>query len=269
MSSTGLSSLARAAVAPSGRSAGTLRRTSSDGTRLLASPRPYTRWCRRGPLQATRSRRKRSPGMWPLWRAPCARRPWARSTPTSWSNLGRLARSCTGSAPSQETFDAILSFANQLSSQLSDAAGPSDQEALARLNNCWAEVRLGLSKALLNERNDAYYELRKAIRDEHEISLDLLRSHEADPACSGGSGAPGRSPAYWRCGRATRTAPTPAGTTSTLPRQNRTSTCEGSARTGTSPIARALRPGHSAQVGLAGPSWKWLARSIREVVRSQ
>ena len=36
-----------------------------------------------------------------------------------------------------------------------------------------------------NERSDAYYELRKAIRDEHEISLDLLRSHESDPRSLG------------------------------------------------------------------------------------
>ena len=78
-----------------------------------------------------------------------------------------------------------MRFTNQFSSQLADAAGPAGEEALARLNNCWAEVRLGLSKALLNERNDAYYELRKAIRDEHEISLDLLRSHEADPRALG------------------------------------------------------------------------------------
>ena len=99
--------------------------------------------------------------------------------------LGQACQELYKLAPSQETFDAILSFANQFSSQLSEAAGPGDQEALARLNNCWAEVRLGLSKALLNERNDAYYELRKAIRDEHEISLDLLRSHEADPRALG------------------------------------------------------------------------------------
>ena len=69
--------------------------------------------------------------------------------------LGQACQELYKLGPSQETFDAILSFANQLSSQLSDAAGPGDQEALARLNNCWAEVRLGLSKALLNERNDA------------------------------------------------------------------------------------------------------------------
>ena len=107
------------------------------------------------------------------------------STPSSWSNLGRPARSCTSSGLARKPSTRILRFTNKLSSQLSDAAGPGRQEALARLNNCWAEVRLGLSKALLNERNDAYYELRKAIRDEHEISLDLLRSHEADPRALG------------------------------------------------------------------------------------
>ncbi|HUC13566.1 MAG TPA: diguanylate cyclase, partial [Acidimicrobiales bacterium] len=101
--------------------------------------------------------------------------------PEQLAKLGQSCQELYKLGPSQETSDAILSFTNQLSSQLSAAAGPGRQEALARLSNCWAEVRLGLSKALLNERNDAYYELRKAIRDEHEISVDLLRSHEADP----------------------------------------------------------------------------------------
>ena len=99
--------------------------------------------------------------------------------------LGQACQELYKLCPCQETFDAILRFTKQLSSQLSGTAGPGGEDALARLNNCWAEVRLGLSKALLNERNDAYYELRKAIRDEHEISLDLLRSHEADPRALG------------------------------------------------------------------------------------
>jgi diguanylate cyclase (GGDEF)-like protein/PAS domain S-box-containing protein len=99
--------------------------------------------------------------------------------------LGQACQELYKLCPCQDSFDAILRFTKQLSSQLSDAAGPGGHDALARLNNCWAEVRLGLSKALLNERNDAYYELRKAIRDEHEISLDLLRSHEADPRALG------------------------------------------------------------------------------------
>lgn len=99
--------------------------------------------------------------------------------------LGQACQELYKLCPCQETFDSILRFTKQLSSQLSGPAEPGGEGALARLNNCWAEVRLGLSKALLNERNDAYYELRKAIRDEHEISLDLLRSHEADPRALG------------------------------------------------------------------------------------
>jgi diguanylate cyclase (GGDEF)-like protein/PAS domain S-box-containing protein len=99
--------------------------------------------------------------------------------------LGQACQELYKLCPCQEAFDSILRFTRQLSSQLSGPTGPGGEAALARLNNCWAEVRLGLSKALLNERNDAYYELRKAIRDEHEISLDLLRSHEADPRALG------------------------------------------------------------------------------------
>jgi diguanylate cyclase (GGDEF)-like protein/PAS domain S-box-containing protein len=44
-----------------------------------------------------------------------------------------------------------------------------------------AHAQLRRARALLGERNDSYYALRKAIRDEHEISLELLRSHESEP----------------------------------------------------------------------------------------
>lgn len=91
--------------------------------------------------------------------------------------------------PSQDTLNAILQFTSQLTSQLSSplskAAGPGLYASLTRLNSCGTEVQWGLFKALLNERNDAYYELRKAIRSEHEISLDLLKSHESDPRALG------------------------------------------------------------------------------------
>lgn len=80
-----------------------------------------------------------------------------------------------------DAFDAILDFVARTCADLEDVIAQSDQAALRRLHQCAQEVRLGLSQALLNERNDAYYELRNAVRDEHEISLDLLRSHESDP----------------------------------------------------------------------------------------
>jgi diguanylate cyclase (GGDEF)-like protein/PAS domain S-box-containing protein len=96
-------------------------------------------------------------------------------------NLGQCCQELYRLGPGQDMFNAILRFSNELSSQLTRAPGDDQHGALIRLNGCLAEVRLGLSKALLNERNEAYYELRKAIRDEHEISLDLLKSHESDP----------------------------------------------------------------------------------------
>ena len=37
---------------------------------------------------------------------------------------------------------------------------------------------LAISRAALGERNVAYFDLRQRIRDEHQISLDLLRIHE-------------------------------------------------------------------------------------------
>ena len=81
----------------------------------------------------------------------------------------------------QATSDAILHFTAQLSARLTTESGAPTATVVTALNHCVTEVQLGLAKALLNERNEAYYDLRKAIRDEHEISLDLLRSHESDP----------------------------------------------------------------------------------------
>ncbi len=43
-----------------------------------------------------------------------------------------------------------------------------------------AQVKLALTKAVFGERNDAYYGLRKAMRDEYEITLDLL-DRDSDP----------------------------------------------------------------------------------------
>ena len=99
--------------------------------------------------------------------------------------LGHACQDLYAMVPSQAAFDAVLSFTDQIRSKVEATLEPTDVDGLTRLQRCAAEVRLGLSQALLNERNDAFYELRKAIRDEHEISLDLLRSHEADPRSLG------------------------------------------------------------------------------------
>ena len=86
--------------------------------------------------------------------------------------------------PSQSTSNAILTLAHQLSSGLSTKGRSPENgrlDTLLRLNSCVAEVRLALSQALLNERNDAYYDLRQAVRNVNAISMNLLRSHTEDP----------------------------------------------------------------------------------------
>lgn len=97
--------------------------------------------------------------------------------------LGRSCQELYALGRSQATFDTVLQFARQVLDEAGAQAGDDDVQTVTRLQRCDAEVRLGLAQALLHQRNDAFYELRQAIRDEHEISLDLLRSHEADP-CS-------------------------------------------------------------------------------------
>jgi diguanylate cyclase (GGDEF)-like protein/PAS domain S-box-containing protein len=109
--------------------------------------------------------------------------------------LFELGQACTdlyARHPSPSTYDDVLARAGVLVQALTGgtggAAGTSGTGgteraggAEARLERCLAEVRLGLSRALLNERNEAFYDLRQAVRDEHVISMDLLRGHKEDP----------------------------------------------------------------------------------------
>jgi diguanylate cyclase (GGDEF)-like protein/PAS domain S-box-containing protein len=106
-------------------------------------------------------------------------------TPQDLVQLSLACRELYTLGRNQATSDAILHFTRQLSSRLTQEVVDPSTALVTRLNSCITEVQLGLGKALLNERNEAYYDLRKAIRDEHEISVDLLRSHEADPRSLG------------------------------------------------------------------------------------
>ena len=94
--------------------------------------------------------------------------------------LGQACEELYGLRPSQPTYDAVLALANQLSSQLGTVAGDG-QGVAGRLNRCTAQVRLGLTKALLNERNNTFFDLRRAVRDEYLITLDVLANREQDP----------------------------------------------------------------------------------------
>ena len=107
----------------------------------------------------------------------------AAAEPTA-RQLLRLSQICEdlyGHNPCQATYDAILLLASELSERLEGVAASYGPGVAERLAQCTSQVRLSLTKALLDVRNDAYYELRKAIRDEYQITLDLLADHSQDP----------------------------------------------------------------------------------------
>ncbi|HET9060991.1 MAG TPA: diguanylate cyclase, partial [Acidimicrobiales bacterium] len=101
--------------------------------------------------------------------------------PEDLASLGLCCRELFAIGHSQPSSETVMGFVRQLSAKLLAEIEDPSQDVITQLAACVTEAQLGLSKALLNDSNDAYYELRKAIRDEHEISLDMLRSHEADP----------------------------------------------------------------------------------------
>jgi diguanylate cyclase (GGDEF)-like protein/PAS domain S-box-containing protein len=107
----------------------------------------------------------------------------AATEPTA-RQLLRLSQICEdlyAAKPCQATYDAILSLAAQLGDGLEHDAARFSPGVGERLGQCTSQVRLSLTKALLDVRNNAYYELRKAIRDEYQITLDLLADHNQDP----------------------------------------------------------------------------------------
>ncbi len=101
-------------------------------------------------------------------------------SPIELLGLGRVCVALYDQYPGRATTDAVLVLAAQLSASLRRQRGR-DDELVARLDQCLAQVRLTLAKAPFLERNDAYYSLRKATRDEYEITLDLM-SRDGDPA---------------------------------------------------------------------------------------
>lgn len=100
------------------------------------------------------------------------------------SDLERLGRACEelyGGSPSQSTADLVSAFADRLAGQVEeDRAGR--REVARRLVECRARVRLGLARAALRERTDAYYAMRRAVREEYLITMDLLAGRQdGDP----------------------------------------------------------------------------------------
>ena len=85
------------------------------------------------------------------------------------------------SRPGQVTGDLVLAFAEQVAAQVGeDAVGGEDVNK--RLEDCRAAVRLGITRAALNERTQSYYAMRRAVRDEYLIVMDLVGGHrDGDP----------------------------------------------------------------------------------------
>jgi len=97
------------------------------------------------------------------------------------ADLDQLSHQCAELCrlrPHQSTHDLVLAFFEHLGSQLRAAAGEQAGEVEARLGQCRAHVLLGLARASLEERNEAYYSMRRGVRDVHLITMDLLASRE-------------------------------------------------------------------------------------------
>jgi diguanylate cyclase (GGDEF)-like protein/PAS domain S-box-containing protein len=80
--------------------------------------------------------------------------------------------------PSQSTVDSLLALAQHAAGEVWRAADRT-QEVARRLRECCTIVQLGLTRAALSERTDAYYAVRQAVREEYLITKGLLASHEA------------------------------------------------------------------------------------------
>jgi DNA-binding LacI/PurR family transcriptional regulator/PAS domain-containing protein len=94
-------------------------------------------------------------------------------------------RSCSeqlyASRPGQVTGDLVLAFAEQVAAQVGEGATVGE-EVNKRLEDCRSAVRLGITRAALIERTQSYYAMRRAVRDEYLIVMDLVGGHrEGDP----------------------------------------------------------------------------------------
>ncbi|HET9058570.1 MAG TPA: EAL domain-containing protein, partial [Acidimicrobiales bacterium] len=82
-----------------------------------------------------------------------------------------------GLGPSAGIFE-ILRFARQFTRQLEVGA---PQGAVARLGECLQQLSLGLAKGGIVEQARLSEVISDDVWDQHQISMDLLRSHEEDP----------------------------------------------------------------------------------------
>jgi diguanylate cyclase (GGDEF)-like protein/PAS domain S-box-containing protein len=105
-------------------------------------------------------------------------------SPLQLLRLGQVASELYTLRPGQSTMDSVLALGEALSVPPDLGDERLSAAAADRLRECFVQVRLGVTKAIFGERNYAYYGLRKAMRDEYEITLDLL-THDADPTALG------------------------------------------------------------------------------------
>ena len=103
-------------------------------------------------------------------------------SPMQLLRLGQVVGELYALRPAQATIDAIMALGDELSLLPPGADRP--PAAGERLRDCFVQVRIGLTRAVFGERNQAYDGLRKAMRDEYEITLALL-AHAAEPSTLG------------------------------------------------------------------------------------
>ena len=110
----------------------------------------------------------------------------ARRAPTE-RQLKRLGQACQdlcALSVSRSTHDAVLSLALKVATQMARAPGGQPTGLGERLGLCNYQVRLSLAQSLLARRDDSYYGLRKMVRDDYNITVDVLYN-DRDPRLLG------------------------------------------------------------------------------------
>ncbi|MGC8626732.1 MAG: diguanylate cyclase domain-containing protein [Acidimicrobiales bacterium] len=84
--------------------------------------------------------------------------------------------------PAQSTHELVLAYSERIAGRVLAGAGERKEVLAGRLDQCRAYVLLGLARASLGQRDQDYYALRKVVRDEYLITMDLLVGREeGDP----------------------------------------------------------------------------------------
>ncbi len=103
----------------------------------------------------------------------------AGSTGAHLARVTELCQAFYADVPTRQAQDALDQFAGRLCAELGEMY--STAAARESLGHCLAQVGLSLARAQMDQRAGSYYQVRKELRDQYRLTLDLLGRHENDP----------------------------------------------------------------------------------------